>query len=350
MSDSIYLKSLSQKYDELKNRAISIIENSENIDIKSFIDDIPKKLIDSNNRVKIVFCGQYSAGKSSIIKQMTGDESIAIAEGVTTDKATVYEWEGIEIVDTPGIQTGKHEDHDEISYRYIAKADLLIYVVTNELFDDILGKDFRRLAIENEKANEMLLVVNKMERHKDGNSKTAQKIIKTDIEKILVPYTPDELNISFISTEIAMEADTIKNVDEKNEYLEESGYPTYYKNLDTFISQKGMIGQLTTNISTLSHTIHEILSISIDFTPEEEAIDLLLMEKKRRVRDSSNQVKIQCNNAIKNSSFEVKQLGNKASALVEDSHNSDDANRELLALQEQVNKISKSLQIAIENM
>ena len=112
----------------------------------------------------LVFAGQYSAGKSTILKALTGREDIATGAGITTEKALTYNWEGIKVVDTPGVHTELRLDHDEITYRAIADANLLVFVVTNELFDSHLGQHFRKLAIERDKAHEMMLVVNKMRR------------------------------------------------------------------------------------------------------------------------------------------------------------------------------------------
>ena len=84
--------------------------------------------------IRLVFAGQYSAGKSSILKMLTGREDIAIGAGITTQQAYTYDWNGIEVVDTPGIHTQLRPDHDEISYEAIASADMLVFVVTNELW------------------------------------------------------------------------------------------------------------------------------------------------------------------------------------------------------------------------
>ena len=43
-----------------------------------------------DEKVKIVFVGQFSAGKSSIIKMLTG-EDVAIGAKITTQKSTVYQ-------------------------------------------------------------------------------------------------------------------------------------------------------------------------------------------------------------------------------------------------------------------
>ena len=107
--------------------------------------------------------GQYSAGKSSILKVMTGREDIEIGGEITTQQAQQLDWNEIKVVDTPGIHTELRPDHDEITYEAISKADLLVFVITNELFDSHIADHFRKLAIDREKAHEMLLVVNKMQ-------------------------------------------------------------------------------------------------------------------------------------------------------------------------------------------
>ncbi|MBO4506931.1 MAG: 50S ribosome-binding GTPase, partial [Lachnospiraceae bacterium] len=52
----------------------------------------------NSDKVKIVFAGQYSAGKSSIIKMLTGDDTIATGAKITTQETHTYEWNGLEIV------------------------------------------------------------------------------------------------------------------------------------------------------------------------------------------------------------------------------------------------------------
>jgi len=102
----------------------------------------PEKLFDENSKISVVLVGQYNAGKSSLLKMLTGNNDIAIGGKILTDKATSYDWNGIEIVDTPGIETNMNKDHDEITARAIAKADLLIFVITNELFEVIWVQNF----------------------------------------------------------------------------------------------------------------------------------------------------------------------------------------------------------------
>ena len=133
--------------------------------------------------LNIVFVGQYSAGKSTIIRMLTGRNDIAVGAGITTERTNSYDWNGMVITDTPGIHTEQRPDHDEISYRAIAAADILIFVVTSQMFDANIAAHFRKLAIDNDKANEMILVVNKMQMTAEGNTPHQQEIIRGDIAR-----------------------------------------------------------------------------------------------------------------------------------------------------------------------
>ncbi|WP_253197170.1 GTPase domain-containing protein [Clostridium algidicarnis] len=171
---------------------------------------MPQDVFEGNKPVSLVFAGQYSAGKSSILKALTGIEGIAIGAGITTQEAHSYDWNGIEVIDTPGIHTTLRPDHDEISYQAIANSDMLVYVVTQELFDDFIGQNFRRLLLEKDKAGEMILTVNKMA--DIGNTIENQETKLKDLEKVTTPYTPAQLRTVFVDAE---------------------SYWTYVNNLDT---------------------------------------------------------------------------------------------------------------------
>ena len=212
--------------------------------IKNIEERIKQKFINANieynieedkkNTIKLVFTGQYSAGKSSIIRMLTGREDITVGAGITTQKAHIYEWNGLEIVDTPGIHTQLRPDHDEISYDAIASADMLVFVVTNELFDSHLAQHFRKLAIDKDKAGEMILVVNKMERSSEGNTLVQQSVIREDLRKVIEPYTPEELNLCFLDAESYL--DSLEERDEDIELADElfsrSGYTDFIETLN----------------------------------------------------------------------------------------------------------------------
>ena len=148
--------------------------------VRDFVGRLRVSDRNSDAAIRLVFAGQYSAGKSTLICALTGREDIARGVGIVTDKVTSYEWESLVLVDTPGVHTSLRPDHDELARAEIAASDLLVFVITNELMDSHIAGHFQQL-ISMEKANVMILVVNKMNRQAGGNTPEARAVMSEDL-------------------------------------------------------------------------------------------------------------------------------------------------------------------------
>ena len=251
---------------ELKKRALSALKDS-GVDFSVNRDE---------DKIKLVFAGQYSAGKSSIIKMLTGRSDIDVGAGITTQETHSYEWNGLIVIDTPGIGTEIRIDHDEISYQAINAADMLVFVVTNELFDSHLAEHFRKLAIEKDKAGEMILVINKMERTSEGNTTTQQDVIREDLRNVLKPYTPEQLNLCFLDAESYLETIDEDDPEIIHELTARSGYSNFIDTLNRFVSEKSLSSKLTTELYMLDEQLEKAIealkpqSIDVDIDALEE--------------------------------------------------------------------------------
>lgn len=228
--------------------------------------------------IRLVFAGQYSAGKSSIIKMLTGRTDIAIGADITTQQAHTYDWNGIEVVDTPGIHTQLRPDHDEISYDAIASADMLVFVVTNELFDSYMAAHFRKLAIDKDKAGEMILVVNKMDRTAEGNTEEQQKIIRDDLIRVLEPYTPEKLNLSFLDAESYLESveERAEDPELADELAARSGYAQFIETLNRFVEEKSIPSKLTTELYVIDDCLEKAIK---ELQPKSSDADIDALEE-----------------------------------------------------------------------
>ena len=72
--------------------------------------------VDPNSTPLLVFTGQYSSGKSTLIRALTNEAaSVVIGSGVTTDAVEKFDWDGdVRLVDTPGVHAGRPH-HDELA-------------------------------------------------------------------------------------------------------------------------------------------------------------------------------------------------------------------------------------------
>jgi len=240
-----------------------------------------------SEKIKIVVCGEYSAGKSSLIKALTGC-SVKCGEGQVTAKAEDFVYENMIITDTPGIKAGSvdHADHDDKAYAAISAADLVLYVTGNTLFDDTLFKDFLRLAFDKGKADDMMLIVNKMECEANGNTPDSQKIKERDINEWLAPQgkTARDFRTTYISVK-HWEA-YLENPEGKMEqliYKRQSGIDLLKEGIARFASERGLAGKETSSFNVIEHFLLKAEELASKKSPEVDAAISLQKDKRREL-------------------------------------------------------------------
>ena len=309
---------------------------------------IPAEILSSDKSVNLVFAGQYSAGKSSIMKVLTGREDIAIGAGITTEKTHTYDWGGITVVDTPGVHTQLRPEHDEITYRAIADADLLVFVVTNELFDSHLAKHFRNLAIERDKAHEMMLVVNKMRRCAKGNSQEAQNVIREDLRKVLAPFTPEDLRTTFIDAEAALESKTETDGEIAKILLKKSGVDGFTQELNRFVREKGLSSRYTTALYSLEQILQEALASESTGDKDIDALEELLLQRRRALLDTQDRIPRAVEGEIQKASSQIRQEGRKVADMINVSADQKAVDQELQAAQDRVQNLAEQLEKSVQ--
>lgn len=302
---------------------------------------LPKTFPDDSGKIKLVFVGQYSAGKSSIIKMLTG-EDVAIGAAITTQDSTPYEWNGLEIIDTPGIHTELRPDHDEITYEQINHAALLIFVITNEGFSQRMGDHFRELAINQKRAANMVLVVNKMDRTALGNVPEQQQVIYEDLKKVTTPYDPKDLYVSFVDTSSYFKA--LQETDErrKNRRLERSGHDTFVANLNRFVAQKGVLQKINLPLNTIAA---EIRNASGGSSEKEKADMAAYVETIRHSKKIFSDAKREClediDGIISNFKIDISRRGRETAESILYQESEDAAKQVLADAQERVKLSAK---------
>lgn len=190
----------------------------------------------------VAFIGQYSAGKSTIISALTGQRDIHIDADIATDTTTPYDWNGIKIIDTPGLFTDR-ADHDAITYEAIAKADLLVFCLTHMLFDTLTIENFKKLAYDKGYRWKIMVVINKMSA---AAGEEEQKIAsyRHSLSEALKPYALHEFPTSFIDAK-----DYCEGIDEEDDFLTEvSRFDTFIAELNHFVERRSSLTGLDTPV------------------------------------------------------------------------------------------------------
>ncbi|OEF96165.1 GTPase [Desulfuribacillus alkaliarsenatis] len=327
----------------LLERSKAILSSAPSEKVKNISNRIPECVLDNENGITLVFAGQYSAGKSSILKVLTERENIAVGGGITTEITHTYDWNGIKVIDTPGVHTELRPDHDEITYRAIADADLLVFVITNELFDSHLAKHFRKLAIERNKAYEMMLVINKMRRCAKGNCSESQNVIREDIKKVLSPFTPEDLRTSFIDAEAALDSKVEVDSDISKIMWRKSGIDSFTENLNDFVREKGLTGRYSTALYTLEQLLQEALASEAEGDKDVEALEELLLQRRRALIESKDSIPRAVEGEIQQSCSEIRHEGRKISDMINATANQKTVDQELQMSQDRVQQITEQL-------
>lgn len=304
---------------------------------------LPETMQPDDGAVKLVFVGQYSAGKSSIIKMLSGIDT-KIGAGITTQESHVYQWNGLEIIDTPGINTELRPDHDEITYEQINHAALLIFVVTNEGFDDRMGHHFRKLAIEQGRGKNMVLVVNKMDRAADGNTPAQQEIITQDLQKVITPLTAKDLFLSFLNTDFYFEWQTETDEELKGIYLEQSGYEKFVDNLNKFVASRGVLSKIQSPLETLKNAITNVIgdSENLSIDKDIDAAEELLRRRKKAFTDGSRRIKAEIAEMTDTLCSKIKREGSDVTAIIAPGVTKEEVEAKLKTAQNQVDDYIKS--------
>ena len=340
---TLELQQWTRKGQDLLKKAEKVLRDAPFGKVRDFTPRIPSKIASDGEALQVVFAGQYSAGKSSILKAMTGREDIKIGGSITTQRVQQLDWNGIKVVDTPGIHTELRPDHDEITYEAISKAHLLVFVITDELFDPHIAEHFRKLAIDREKAHEMLLVVNKMQR--SGNTSEVQDVKQEHIRKVLAPYTPEELRTSFVDAEAALEAEALAVQDEEQSGIlqRKSGFDTFYDNFNAFVREKELAGRYTTSLYTLEQVLQEALAAESSDDSDSKALEGILLQKRSTLVKGKTEISQAVESKVLSTTTKIQEEGRRAADLLHVGSDFEDADEKLKAAQDRIQEYADEL-------
>jgi hypothetical protein len=267
-------KKIVDQFLSCKERFVSIADLNSKL-LQNTKINFDQKFAEYENRgfLTVAFIGEYGAGKSTIISALTGRKDIKISADISTLETAEYDWNGIKIIDTPGLFTDR-SDHDQITYNKIKESDLLIFTLTHSLFDSITVTNFKELAFQYNYKNKMMLVVNKLS-SEAGDDEIKVCNYKDSLQTSLVPDSLSEFPIAFLDALDYMEG--VEDNDLEMQNL--SRFDSFIDILNQFTSEKRIYAKLDTPIRLLEATIDD----SIQLATRDELGDNVQLELLRRL-------------------------------------------------------------------
>ncbi len=284
--DSVrYKKQINTLVDRIKE----IVDNSNyNDDLRKFLQNYSE--ICKREKVYIVFAGEYSTGKSSIIRALTGDSSIKISEEPTTDKEIVYNYNSYCVVDTPGLYSGNN-NHDSIANDAYKKADYVVFCISaNNLFNrDTLDKFIEIYKLYSDR---LILCVNKIDLETNDNIISYFDDIDDEIYNLF-----DEKNIQFneiykISAKKYLDAQNLS--DEKRKAKEDA---SYFKD---FVNGLNEVGKNKSTKQKCLNLVNLVLDFIEKILDNEQVKGVETSEQKRKEKMQLKDECLKVDNVVEN--------------------------------------------------
>lgn len=282
-------------YAKYQQRLEQLILKTKKLLLQTANHDLAQKMdaelqeVSERKDLRLAFVGQYSSGKSTIISALTGNKDILIDANIATDKTTEYRWNNIVLMDTPGILAGKVEEHDEITKAALKECDLIFYVLTSQLFDDVIFNNFIDLAYNQHLADKMFIVVNKMNMEYGDYAQLVQNYTMS------LQNTFKERGYDFFAYPVAFidANDYLEGVkDGDDEFIQVSNFEKFINDLNSFVSSKGLIKkQFDTPVRILQSYAKDIAISEVDqnlaefYRQFEQRLSISERELKRDVSD-----------------------------------------------------------------
>ncbi|HUP86851.1 MAG TPA: GTPase [Acidimicrobiales bacterium] len=272
---------------------------------------LSEELVDGLGEIlSIALIGPYNAGKSSIVKTLAPNADVVIDANVATDRVVETLWHGVQVVDTPGIGAGRPA-HDDMTERAIVSSDLLMFVVTAELFDATIADYFRSIVIDAARGGECILIVNKSTQD-SGNQH--EKL--AHISAVLRPLSTDDLRVVFIDARTRLWAEDAADGDEREELLQLSNFAELTSEIDAFARRSGLRARLTTPV----YQVIDVVDRGLESLGEDEGIqkrlDLLNSQRKILLRHRA-ELEETARSAISAAGADLVRIGQQVAAEVQ---------------------------------
>lgn len=354
--DSLLYKKYLHSIDLLCTKVLHTLKGRKEEEIKSLYNEYEAFLNDYQKETKlsIAFIGQYNAGKSSTIAALTnanflekhyeeidgerklvevyevGDKKLYVGAQIMTDKTEVYTWNDVQIIDTPGIYAGR-DDHDEKTLNQISKSDLLVFVVSNELFNPQGGEFFRRIIHDMQRNNQVLLVVNKMSRESGTPS-----ILQKSLLEVMEPFHPDDFYTCYIDAHDYLEGRLEEDHEEREFLLEDSNFESFLNSLQQLIDNN----KITAKLMTPLHRTAEVLEKAYNLLTTEDKLHRDMVEILRRkvilIRNAMTRFKNGTTSELNKLEHKVIMIGENVAGKADGNHSSEEINSALKEAERQI--------------
>ena len=188
---------LSGEQQQLFDRSLSTIQQVESLFVKAkilFPDFDPDTEVLKQqlaNPFSIFICGEFNAGKSSLLNQLNNQEIARVGFLPTTQEINSYNPEGfggLAFIDSPGTNS-IIEQHQELTENYLQQADIILFVTSVERPLSKSEQDFLTL-VDRTWARKIIVAINKTDLVEEQEAKQIREYVSEGLKEILAQMPP----------------------------------------------------------------------------------------------------------------------------------------------------------------
>lgn len=188
---------LSTEQQEIFDRSLKTIEQVEGLFVEAkalfpeFNPDTNVLKQQLANPFSIFICGEFNAGKSSLLNQLNNQEIATVGLLPTTRDIQAYNPEGLGglvFIDSPGTNS-IIEQHQELTENYLQQADIILFVTSVERPLSKSEQDFLTL-VDRTWARKIIVTINKTDLVNDEEAKQIRDYVIEGLKNILAEMPP----------------------------------------------------------------------------------------------------------------------------------------------------------------
>lgn len=188
---------LSGEQQQLFDRSLATIQQVEGLFVEAkvlFPDLNPDTEVlkqQLSNPFSIFICGEFNAGKSSLLNQLNNQDIAKVGFLPTTQEINAYNPEGfggLVFIDSPGTNS-IIEQHQELTENYLQQADIILFVTSVERPLSKSEQDFLKL-VDQTWARKIIFVINKADLVEENEAKQIREYVSEGLKDILAESPP----------------------------------------------------------------------------------------------------------------------------------------------------------------
>lgn len=293
-----------------------------------------------NPKLSILVFGAYNAGKSLFINTLLGKEVTKVADVPTTDKVEIYNWNDIEIIDSPGINAPI--SHTQITEKEIERTSTILFVIRQGEQDSkaIYNKIFEFI----EKKKKIFIILNHESIAKSDVSDSIRNINEhllafADSKNIVIDKIK-EINLLPINILTAFNA----KINNSSKNLDHSGWPDFISSFEIWLQKNNLSEVFYDNFKNeISERWYLPVIKNLENLIKTNNNSSKLIEKQKNI----NFLELKQNSLMNKASVEIlNEINKNKSNIIRILENSNDQNK----LEEYCNTLFKSIYSTVSEL